>query len=229
LVVLKTKPTFSSISGISSVLINGENRLYGFTVTPDSAGMVSFGRLVFEINSNMAYSNFSNFTFWREVIPLGSEAEIQTVESGGNLYVIVSFNQERGVAAGATMSFYLDATVTGAVVDSIVTTSLLTDNQSVTGLSAVSTCGPSDDQLCSTGNGNTGRIFDTGADEALFDTAEAFSQGLNFSRVMIWSDMSADAHAYPTMNSGVVTAGTGSYDWTNGWGLAEPELHTLEY
>lgn len=152
------------------------------------------------------------------------------VRSG--LYIlVVSFNQEEVVRTPVGHNYYLRVDVNGAVNGTTISTTLTDEDGPlpVTGITGAATCTPLENQPCSTGNGNTGRIFDTGPGEGLFTSTEQFVQVDVANRRMIWSDRSADNHAYPVIVGGQVVGGSGSYDWTNGFRLASVPAHTLTY
>lgn len=240
-VVRKSVPTFAKASGMSTNLIAGENRLFGLTVTADSLGAVSFGRLSFTVTDGIAAaSTISGFKFYRGSTLLSGPTASAT---GAFIYqgttsasladagtvadttadAIVSFIQEETVGAGQSQTYYLDATASSAAAsgDSIQTKLAIGDEAvPVAGILATSVCGAGNASLCSTGNGNTGLIYDTGANEGLWAVANDFVDLTAAGRAIVWSDKSADVHNYVTgLGAGAitVTAGSGSYDWTNGY------------
>jgi len=213
-VVRKTMPTFAKVSG-STTLINGENTLYGVTVTADSAGSVGFARLVYD------YS-LSGVTISGSKIYRGSTLiTTATVTDVGGANLIVVFDQEETVSAGASQTYYLKSTVAGAS----------------TGDSLTASLGNGDEAAALTGltlntNPNTGKIFVNGnAASGIFTVGGDFAGTWITDRNIIWSDKSADAHGYATIAGGTVTTDTGSYDWTNGYLLKITELtsNTLTY
>lgn len=213
-VVRKTKPTFTKAS-LSTSLIGGENRLYGFTVTADSSGPVSFGRLVFDINKSSGvqlsdfkfykFSNLLNEPTPEKPVPaveihdgsndIGSDAITNNYLSGNK--VIVAFNFEETIAAGESATYYLDATVDGATPSSTVSTKLA----------------PGDSTLI--------------PGEQIY---ASFINTLDNNRNVIWSDKSADNHSYPAIDGGQITS-PGSSDWTNGYllDINEIQTHTLSF
>ena len=244
-VVRTTVPTFANVSASTS-LANGERTLQSFSVTADSAGSVAFGRLVFDVELSNAGGTteleVGTFKFYRGST-LVTAANIYGATTGDlsgtsfaeadNQAVIVSFNQEESIAAGSTQVYSLKASVTGSETDDSIDTKLNIgdENTPVSGVLSTSVCGAGNDTLCSTGNGNTGRIYDTAANEALlWAGATEFSDTDTTARNILWSDKSADAHTYPTVAAGSVTAGTGSFDWTNGYLLDITNLssHNLQ-
>jgi hypothetical protein len=194
MLVRKSFPTFAKVSGLGIALINGENRLYGLTITADPAGAVGFGELNFSI-ANQA--SLSGFKFYRgsslmsqDAIIIVKDASGQAVVNPtqsqpftGNLNVTVRFKYEETVSAGQSQTYFLDATVTGATIDNIVETRLV--NSGVSGL--------------------TGKLSD------MINAAGPS-----------WSDKSADMHTYPTVDpaTGNIASGTGSADWNNWHELA---------
>ena len=233
-VVRNSVPTFANVSSSTS-LSNGERDLMKFSITADSAGAVSFARLVFDVTFGGAAPDLDSFKFYRESTLLanvniyGAAAGDVDYVSGGNLggddQVIVSFDQEETVPAGSSVTYKLTATATNVVTDDSVDTKLAIGDESEevgfgTGETAILTTGCSVNPA-STGNGNTGRIADTTANCALFGTTTDVVDTLGTNRNIVWSDKSANAHAYPTVNGTVnpstFATGTGSYDWTNGY------------
>ena len=221
-VVRKSQPTFTKAPGLSSVLINGTNRLYGLTVAADNAGSVSFGRLFFGVNPGVPTPvSLSNFRFYRGSTLL-SEDHVNIYHAPDTGSVIISFNNEETIAAGSSQTYYLEADVMGATVGSFVAAILHTSDEgtALTGLTA--NTNPNTGKIYSAGNPTSG-IFSFSADD--------FSQLRINPYNIIWSDKSADYHMYPTISAGVVTSDTGSYDWTNGYllNMGAVTHHRLDY
>jgi hypothetical protein len=262
-VVRKSIPTFANVSSSTS-LANGEKTMFSYSVTADSAGSVSFGRMVFDIDMTDAGGvlvlDLDEFKFYKgsslvtqaEIYgALAGDVGIGAGTLGGDDSVIVSFAQEESVAAGSSQTYSLKASVVNSENDDTVDTKINIgdENEEVgfgtgeTPILATSVCGTTDLLLCSTGNGNTGRVYDSGVDEALlFASDTEFLDTATANRNIIWSDKSADAHAYPTIctgagapdaacsGAGALVRGSGSYDWTNGYLLDITDLssHSLE-
>ncbi|MBI5411741.1 S-layer homology domain-containing protein [Candidatus Peregrinibacteria bacterium] len=148
--------------------------------------------------------------------------------SDATVKVIVSFDEEETVSAGTSKTYYLKANVTGALSTDNITTRIATSDEdtALTGLS--STTNTNNNSVS-----NDGRIQSTGAaTSGIFSAAVTdFRQLVGSNRNVIWSDKSADSHAYATVASGSVTTDTGSFDWTNGNLLKVSELNaqTLTY
>ncbi|MBN2306523.1 S-layer homology domain-containing protein [Candidatus Peregrinibacteria bacterium] len=254
-VVRKTVPTFANVSASES-LANGIKTLMSFSVTADSAGPVSFGRIVLNVDqadSDDASLNTANYQLYRGSSLLStvniydSVGDLSAASLGGaaadqNEDVIVSFNSEESVNAGSSQTYSLKALVSGADSDDSVTTTIVTGDEAtpVAGILGTAVCGNANDKPCSTGNANTGQIYETAANEALFTaSATEFSDTNTANRNIIWSDKSAKNHAYPAITAGTVTApvsasdwnasNEGPYDWTNGYllDITELEPHTL--
>ncbi|MBI5421758.1 hypothetical protein HZA44_01340 [Candidatus Peregrinibacteria bacterium] len=223
-VIRKSKPTLAKVAGLSTTLVNGENRLYGLTVTADNAGAISFGRLTFQVDTDVPLANLRFYRGSTLLSPGAVNIFSETADLGsasgnpltGNR-VGVSFNQEETVAAGTSQSYALAATATGVLVGNAVVTRLLGDDNRLLQIAS-----PAYNPL-------TGRIHTTDG-SALFSNSAGLTQAKPLEEINIaWSDQSADAHAYPIVTNGLVAAGSGSCDWTNGWGLGVESLssHTL--
>ncbi|MBN2095959.1 hypothetical protein JW752_01000 [Candidatus Peregrinibacteria bacterium] len=243
-VVRKTKPTFERVMSLNSVLMNGaENDLYAFTVQADPAGSLGLGRLVFDITASGFEgmdNDIRNFKLYKgssviansryNIVCAMSATNLQTYGmnlcdnddsvgvKNGNYQIIVTFNQEESLAAGAPAQKYtLKAYPFGY---GSITTKLASDddNMPLSGLEFT--------------NPNMGKIFALGnASSAIFWEKDFdFRDMLSKARNIIWSDKSANLHTYPIVQSGQVTNGSGSYDWTNGYllGLGILGAHTID-
>ena len=206
-VVRKTMPTFAKASG-STNLVNGENTMYGLTITADAAGSVGFARLVFDYSLSVGAP--ATPKFYR-----GSTLITDATLTDTGTEIIVAFDQEETVSAGSSKTYYLKATVAGAASGDSMTTSLGNGDESVVmaGLTA-----------------NMGKIY-VAVTGVFTAAANDLSTLWVANRNIIWSDKSSDTHAYPTVAGGTVTIGTGSADWTNGYLLKATELtsNTLSY
>ena len=237
-IVRATVPTFAKVSGLGTSLSNTELRLYGLTVSADSAGAVSFGRLTFRVDESIgAAASVRNFKFYRGTTLLSGAVGTQKVNvfdgtgaAGFDVNaalmtdvtapIVVSFNTEESVGAGSSSTYYLDATAVGVTLTGeTITTKLDTsdENTTVAAITGVGCLAP----LNWNGNANTGRVFDVLVPAlcGLFTAANDFVDATTVpaARSIIWSDGSADGHTYPTVAAGAVTTGTGSWDWTNGY------------
>jgi hypothetical protein len=230
-VVRKSVPTFAKASGLSTSLIAGENRLFGLTVTADSLGAVSFGRLSLTVSNGAAAGVLGNVKFYRGSTLLSgptasatgafvyngtssaSLADAGTIAAGATADVIVSFIQEETVGAGQSQTYYLDGSMTAAAANDSVQTKLAIGDEAVP-VTGVLVAG-------NNGNANTGRIYSVTANTGLITAAaNDFVDLTSAGRAIIWSDKSADVHNYVTGLGGgliAVTTDTGSYDWTNGY------------
>jgi hypothetical protein len=198
-VVRTTKPIFAKLA-IGTNLSNGELNLYAVAISADVAGTVGFARLVFHYS--LSGITIASPTFYR-----GSTKIINaTVTDDSAGHIIVAFDQEESISAGASINYYLKATVAGVSAGDYITTNIDSgDEESVTGLDS-----------------NKGRIYAT---TGIFTTATTdFSILYGTNRSIIWSDKSADTHTYATVTSGSVVLGSGSADWTNGYRLKAIEL-----
>jgi hypothetical protein len=238
-IVRTSVPTFAKVVG-STTLINGENVLYGVTVTADSAGSVGLARLVFDVTTSGLTSATTEtgtlFKFYRgtslisstdvNIYGVGTHATVDlntgdlaacTTTAAGidddTYTIIVSFDNEETITAGSSQTYYLKASISGGSSDDSITTKLAIGDEAVPlTLFTTST------------NANTAKIYSaTGATALFTGAAELLSTivttggATGESVAIIWSDKSADAHAYPTVNTGTVTVDTGSYDYTNGY------------
>jgi len=195
---------------LSTTLINGVNRLYGFGACADDSGAVSFVGFTYEFVANSA--TLSDFHVYRNSVQLTpAQATITVVGS----HVLVAFLQEETIGAGQCQTYHLDGTASGVVMSSSVATKL------VIGTGApLSLTNPF-------ANPNTGWVYGFGGTSIFVNPQGLVSEDYDYLS-FIWSDRSADAHAYPVITNGLVTAGSGSHDWTNGWGLgADLPSHTL--
>lgn len=206
--VRKAYPYFSGVTG-TTVLVNGENTLFGFQAN-SSCGSVGFGRFTFQLTSTVPLSDFH---FYRGSTLIDTANCVQVDDK-----VIVSFEQEEVITSGTSQNYFLGATVSGATVDDVVQTRMLGDSLE---LDLPNTCHA---------NTNTGRVHDAGG-AGIFTGPDGFSSIDVYGARVVWSDRSADAHAYPTVTDGLTEAGTGSCDWTNGYYLRIENLspHTLTY
>ena len=233
-VVRNSIPSFANVSSSTS-LANSEKTLFSFSVTADSAGSVSFGRFVFDVDLTDASGaaptlTLDDFKFYKGSSYI-DDANVYGVAGGdlglgsGNTItaadtIIVSFQQEESVAAGSSATFSLKANVSGSENDDTVDTNLAIgdENTPVAGLTTNT-------------NENTARVYSATATDSLMAANTEFVQAdTTAARNIIWSDKSADSHAYPTVSATAVTAGSGSYDWTNGYLLDITDLssHSLE-
>ncbi|MBI5422402.1 hypothetical protein HZA44_04685 [Candidatus Peregrinibacteria bacterium] len=230
-VVRKSVPTFAKASGLSTSLIAGENRLFGLTVTADSLGAVSFGRLSFTVSNGTAAGAAGSFKFYRGSTLLSGPtasatgafvyngagstdlANAGTIAAAATADAVVSFIQEETVGAGQSQTYYLDATLSAAAANDSVQTKLAIGDEAVP-VTGVLVAG-------NNGNANTGRIYSATANTGLITAAANDFVDLTVAgRAIIWSDKSADVHNYVTGLGGgliAVTTDTGSYDWTNGY------------
>ncbi|MEE8379039.1 MAG: hypothetical protein V3R49_01505, partial [Gammaproteobacteria bacterium] len=115
--------TFSKASGLSTVLINGENRLYGFNATA-SGGNAYLNQVAFTVDSSEGLS-LSNFKLYRGSTLLESD-KVQISHNGNQ--VIATFHDPglpEVITNGASQVYYLDAEVNQAITDSFVSTNLL--------------------------------------------------------------------------------------------------------
>ncbi|MBU0705907.1 S-layer homology domain-containing protein [Patescibacteria group bacterium] len=227
--VRKSVPHFS-MNDIPDTMLSGMNSLISFNVAADAAGSVSLARLVLELSvydnsgSSLSLSDFRLYrgsSYMNNVnIYDATGSQDLTLAGGGSLaggtfFVIVTFDQEEIVSAGDSLNFLLKATVNSADKNDSVSTGFARDdeNSPLSGLTAVN-------------QPNTGKVFVNGdATAGIFTGVNDFAQNLGTGRNIIWSDRSANLHLFPTVSGGLVTSGSGSADWTNGYLL---ELSALE-
>jgi hypothetical protein len=206
--VRKSKPTFSKMPGLITTLADGENRLYAVSVCADVLGSVGFGRFKFEVIKDASVS-LADFKFYKASTLLSGV----TLTSVGNA-VIVAFDQEEIVGSGQCQYYYLHGTATGVTLTSSVTTKLVLGTGSA--FSLPNPCA----------NPNTGYVYGLGG-TSIFVNASGFVSEDVTGAEFVWSDMSSDTHSYPVIANGLVTAGSGSCDWTNGYALGSLPAHTL--
>ena len=235
----KTVPKLAKVS-TSASLANGERDLYGFTVSADAAGSLSFGRFVFDVNMSDAAAavpalSVSSLKFYRgsslidkaNIYCVGAACSANPVDASpvgagtlaGDAQFVVSFNQEESISAGSSTTFYLKGTFVGVGTGDSVDTKIANGDEStaLTGLTL-------------NNNANTGRVYAAAdATDGIFTAAATdFRQLVGVNRNVVWSDKSANTHVYPTITAnpggGTVTTVTGSYDWTNGYLLNITEL-----
>jgi hypothetical protein len=259
--VRKSVPVFANLTGLDNHLIPGDNVLYGFTVTAGPRGSVRFGRISFTIDDGIyGTGTLNNFRFFRGSTLIsdadGVSSATATLHNGtthadlspagggvvalGTTDVIVSFNQEEAVNPGNPQTYTLHANVTdlNGSGNSVETTLALGDESAdesapVAGIANTPSCGVAGDQPCSTGNGNTGLIYDPTS--GLFTSANDFFDTTIPGRAVVWSDDSASDHVYPKVNFGTpnvltpeTAANPASYDWTNGAFLKAVSLTPLK-
>ncbi len=216
--VRRSRPYFT-VDDQTSTLVTGSNKLISFEVMADPAGSIAFGRLVFEVgvsDSDGLGLDLSEFELFNgdglvENVVIHDATGNQDLSPGGsslsdgNSMVIVSFDEQQLVSPGQTESYYLQAKASGTQTNDTVATRFAEDNQALTGLSAV-------------GQVNTGQIYVNGdATAGIFTGASDFSQAVGTDRHVLWSDLSYTVHQYPEVSGGVVSTGTGSADWINGY------------
>ena len=225
LMIRKSAPTFASVTDLSTALSIGLNDLYSLTVTASKSGPVSLAGLTFQVSvSQPASTTLSEFRLFRvDSLLKRSEVLANLFSERGNIgvdsnnsftggLVGVSFNTEEIIPAGESQTYTLKAMVTGSVKSgSGVTTQPLGDS---TLLAPPNSCGATP---------SMGKLYDTNG-SALFGLDGEFSFANRPKARVIWSDQSAATHTYPTVDHGIVTAGSGSCDWTNGWGLGLENL-----
>ena len=247
-VVRRTKPAIQNVGPNTGALQDGTRDLLPFSIKADAKGSLGLARMVFNVNvnddGNGGVLTLSDFRFKvngnalsDSDVNIRTTADADLTPTGGaaitaNSTVIVSFDEEQTVGAGATTNFILQASVANSTVDDTVDTRLAIgdENTSVSGIINNGTCttNPS-----SNGQGNAGRIYDSVANCGLFGvTPIHFRTVAATARNFIWSDKSkvnAPVHVYPTVAVGSVTAGSGSFDWTNGnlLNISDLSTHTL--
>ena len=249
-IIRKSKLTFTKEgSSLLSNISDGTNTLYSVIVDADSNGVVGLARLVFDVEVSGLDGIGNDIVSWvlyRNSSPLSgndvnvycmtssgvNETEIRWGSEGledcdginsngisdGNYKIIFTFNDEEVILGGSNNVYQLKANVIGADTGDSVTTSLANGDEfeELTGMMTNTTY-------------NTGKIYSyNNATNAIFtDSHDNFSKLLGVNRNIIWSDQSADAHAYATISAGSVTTDTGSYDFTNGYLLNVPSSHTI--
>lgn len=158
----------------------------------------------------------------------------------GNFKVIVSFNQEESISAGANETYTLKANVAGVGSGDSLNVRIATGDEATEVAALVAGV--------SNGNGffNTGKVYDAVANQGLFAGASPvdsdFVNTANAARNVIWSDKSSDTHSYPAVTGAgqataaaekgaTVISASGSNDWTNGYLLKVTDLsaQTISY
>ncbi len=125
----------------------------------------------------------------------------------GSHQIIISFNEEEVIESKT--HYTLKAVVNNVENDDSVVTGFNSEDDftPLSGLSALN-------------QENTGQLYSMGdATTGIFTVDSDFSQSIGTDRHFIWSDRSAAAHSYASVNNGIVSNNTGSGDWTNGYGL----------
>lgn len=228
-VVRETKPTVTEV-GNGTDLDNQDNqKLFNFKVTANSNGDVALARMVFDIDLDTTNGFLDNFKLFEGNSPIDAQ-DINIVEAatGDNLEtavdsldasgkVIVSFDEE--IIVDGSTEFSLRAFAHSFDTDDSVSTRLSqSDDQLEVDLTENEECGAADNEPCHNGFGNSGRIFETEVDNALFTGADDnFSLIAPAGRDFIWSDQYVPNHDYPTVSDGVVTNFSGTFDFTNGF------------
>lgn len=227
--VRNTIPIFTNVVDLSPELSNGLSYLYGVTVNASGNAPVSLAGLTFQVSSDPAgVMSLSEFRLTKgKSVSKRTDADVNIFSERGDVGVGsgnsfsggllgISFNTEEVIPAGESQVYYLRAEVKGASTSAAnsLTIRLLGDNNPPI-LSRL--CGP---------NSTTGKIYDTDG-AALFGLDSEFSYANRPEARVIWSDGFAAAHLYPTVEKGIVTAGSGSCDWTNGWGLGIEKLEAF--
>lgn len=219
--IRKSSPVFQ-ITSTTDQLLEGTNEIIEFSVTASDEGSLGLGRFVFEVTLDDADTtglSLSDFKFYSGGTLIDSAViydatgtqDLSPAGEGslanGTSKVIVSFDSEEIISAGDTEIYSLKAAVSGSAdSDDIITRFAEGDEATaLTGLTA-------------TGNENTGKVFVLGdSSTGIFIGSTDFSQSVGLSRNIIWSDMSAQPHQYPSVSAGVVLSGSGTSDWTNGY------------
>jgi cysteine-rich repeat protein len=223
--IRKAVPAFANASDLNSALSIGENDLYKLTVTASKSDPVSLAGLTFQVSVSQPTSTALNKFRLIKVDSL-----MKSIEADANLFsergdvgvgsnnsfsgglVGVSFNTEESIPAGESRTYTLMAMVNGTLKPGAgVTTQPLGDSDFLT---LSNSCGP---------NASMGKLYDTNG-SAIFGLDGEFSFANRSKARVIWSDGSAPTHLYPTVKKGIVIAGSGSCDWTNGWGLGIEQL-----
>lgn len=212
----KSRPYFTQVEGFTGDLVPGQNILFIVLVTADSAGKIGLARMSFQVDSNV---ELTGFRLYRGAVQLSSSqvnifSETADLANGNPLTgnrIGVSFNQEETLVAGETQSYRLEAVAKGVVAGSSISTRMLSDLGR-----------PGLKNPCR--NPFTGRIYDT-------DGSSLYANGAGLSRakpaegaLLVWSDHSSPSHSYPRVSGGVAMSGSGSCDYTNGWGLGVENL-----
>ncbi len=248
----KSVPTFAK-STTGTTLTNGETTLYQFTVTADSAGAVSMGRLVFDVTES-GLTTLDQVKFYRDGTPLtaGDQAAVNqvylmwvdTLAAAADLSCTAHTTQatngmdcDTGIAASGTLivSFPIEETVSAGQTRTYKLTANVAGATSGDSLGAkIATGDESTIVADSTAPTSTGEIHATdGADAAneLFDLTGSFTNLATTARNIIWSDNSADTHVYHVVtaagtadDTAPTTGVAGSADWTNGYLLKVTNL-----
>ncbi len=125
--VRKTAPTIAKVTGMSTTLNNGENRLYGFTVAADAAEAVSMKGFALKMTSSDAGISSSNFKLYRastnitdkvliynDLGTLEGSTDVFDSTSQQTIYILWDGTTEETVSAGDSKTYYVDATLAGA-------------------------------------------------------------------------------------------------------------------
>jgi hypothetical protein len=200
----KTKPTVSDTSVPTSTLSNGSMVLKGFTIAADAAQQVSVKAIGFEHNLNNVSGTALSITSptIREV-GIGTDISASTTDAvlnctgSATCSYVITFSTEQTIAAGASKSYQLWATVAGADASGeSISTKLLGDTAQVTG----------EIDSSNAVSGDVPHGIDD-HDGTAADGAYRF----------IWSDNSVIPHNDSTdTGNGDNSAVSASNDWTNG-------------
>ena len=225
LYVYKSVPTFTQVAVTgegTNLSSSSTTTLYAFTVKADTMGDVALKQLKFvtsvsDINTS-SYGSLSNFKFFRGSSDITSSVTIQTTAGVsledsttiGSGTVVVTFNTEEGIGAGATNTYYLKATPAGF-------------STSSSGSDTVSTYLAGDTTATSQASnyyylvGKTTATSETQV-QYLTTSANITSAGSGSTYNVIWSDNSASGTNSATSAIGhVYDAGASSADWFNGY------------
>lgn len=169
-----------------------------------------------------------------------------TTALGAGVKAIVTFDQQQVIANGNTNYYVLKANISGSVKDDSIETQFASGDET-TEVSGILAGYDNENGLFA----NTSYLSDAVANQGLFlDTGATTSYlrgiaGIYAARNIVWSDQSGSdscgvvsascpfatgtatskSHVFPTIATGVVTANSGTADWTNGYLLNVEQLN----
>jgi hypothetical protein len=200
-IIRKTKPTVSDVAVPTSTLSNGSVVLKAFTISADAAQQLSVKAIGFEHQMNSLTSAMTISAPSIREVGIGTDISASTTSAvlnctgSATCSYVLTFTNEQTIAAGASKTYQLWATVAGANESGeSISTKLTGDTAQVTG---------EIDSAASGLNANHG-IDDL--DGSAADGAYNF----------IWSDNSLIPHSDTTATNASTDDASASNDWTNG-------------
>lgn len=150
MVLRETVPTIAKASGVSTTLLNGTNTLLGFTVAADAAEAVSLKRVILTMTGAHADLNANTFKLYRGTTNITDKVVIYKVSGAGTkgnmksttdsitdtnantIYIMWDGTTEEIISAGDDSTYYLKATVSGAISTYSISTYIADDESALT-------------------------------------------------------------------------------------------------